>query len=121
VGGDTELRDGIRATVVFVARGGQGGNGAADDRHGVAAGGAGGPADPARGIARVGVKGEGGAPCKPAALDPSQCLGPGRGGPGGTAIRGTVDPPGGAGNGGAGALGGQAGQRGGPGYLILAW
>lgn len=119
-GNDSQLRQAGSGTVLFSARGGRGGGMASDDgTPGV--GGSGGQGDSGQGIARNGGGGAVGETCKPAALNPSTCLSPGRGGTGGAPPRGTVDPPGTVGSGGTGGEGGKAGGRGAPGYVILLW
>jgi hypothetical protein len=119
-GRETEMRDPTTGSVLFSVRPGEGGRPTRPD--GVpGAGGAGGRADPATGVGRDGGDGGAGEVCRPAPLSPSACIAPGRGGPGGSPARGSVDPPPRAGGGGAGGDGGQAGRPGGPGYVILVW
>jgi len=122
-GGDgsvSQFRQSAPGTVLLMARGGRGGRPGPDDGT-PGAGSPGGQGDPSYGIARDGVNGALGSPCKPAALTPGTCLGPGRGGTGGSPGRGTVDPPDSAGSGGAGGDGGRSGAEGAPGYVILFW
>jgi hypothetical protein len=122
-GGDgraTQLREITTGTVLFAVRPGQGGRqGRPDGTPG--AGGAGGRPDPGAGLGRDGREGGAGEACRPSPLSPSTCLGPGRGGAGAGAVRGSVDPPPRAGTGGAGGDGGRPGLPGGPGYVILLW
>lgn len=122
-GGDgrgTQIRDATTGTVLLLVRPGQGGGpGRPDGAPGV--GGSGGRAEPALGIGRDGSQGSKGEQCRPAPLSPSTCLSPGRGGVGGVAARGSVEPPPRGGLGGAGGDAGRPGLPGGSGYLILLW
>jgi hypothetical protein len=119
-GRDTQLREVSTGTVLFSVRPGQGGRAARQDGA-PGGGGSGGRADATAGVARDGSEGAGGDACRPAPLSPSTCLGPGRGGAGGTAARGSVEPPVRAGSGGSGGDAGRPGLPGGPGYVILMW
>jgi hypothetical protein len=119
-GRDTELREASTGTVLFTVRPGQGGRPGRSDGA-AAAGGGGGVAEPGAGVGRDGSGGAAGEACRPSPLAPSTCLAPGRGGAGGTAARGSVDPPARAGAGGAGGDAGRPGMPGGPGYVILMW
>ena len=116
----TQLREITTGTVIFSARPGQGGRGGQSDGT-PGAGGAGGRADPAAALGRDGSDGVAGDICRPSPLSPSTCLGPGRGGAGAGAVRGSVDPPARTGTGGAGGEAGRPGLPGGPGYVILVW
>jgi hypothetical protein len=122
-GGDgraTQLREITTGTVLFSVRPGQGGRpGRPDGTPG--AGGAGGRLEPATGLGRDGTDGAAGEACRPAPLSPSTCFGPGRGGVGATAVRGSVDLLARTGAGGAGGEAGRPGLPGGPGYVILGW
>jgi len=120
-GTDTLIRRAGAGTVLLRARGGLGGRAAPDDGS-ASPGGAGGTGDPALGLARDG--GDGGVGphyCPPALVQPEDCLGTGRGGRGGVAPRGSVEPTGSAGSGGAGGDRGKPGQPGSLGYVIIVW
>ena len=119
-GRDTQVRDATTGTVLLSVRPGQGGRpGHPDGTPG--AGGGGGRAEPSLGLGRDGGAGGAGEICRPAALSPSTCLGPARGGAGGATARGSVEPPPRAGAGGAGGDGGRAGLPGGSGYVLVLW
>jgi Collagen triple helix repeat (20 copies) len=119
-GRDTQFREVSTGTVLFSVRPGQGGRAARPDGA-PGAGGSGGRAEATAGVARDGSEGAAGEACRPAPLSPSTCLGPGRGGPGGAAARGSIEPPPRAGSGGSGGVAGRPGLPGGPGYVILMW
>jgi len=119
-GRETQFRDTTTGAVLLSVRPGQGGRPARPD--GVpGTGGGGGRAEPSLGVGRDGSEGAPGETCRPAALSPSTCLAPGRGGASGVPARGSVDPPPRAGAGGTGGDAGRPGLPGGPGYVILVW
>jgi hypothetical protein len=119
-GRDTQLREVTTGTVLWSVRPGQGGRPARPDGT-PGAGGSGGRADAAAGVGRDGSEGTAGEVCRPSPLSPSTCLAPGRGGVGGGAPRGSVEPPARAGTGGAGGDAGRPGRPGGAAYVILTW
>lgn len=119
-GRETQFRDTTTGTVLLSVRPGQGGRPARPDGA-PGTGGGGGRGEASFGIGRDGSTGAPGETCRPAALSPSTCLAPGRGGASGAAARGSVDPPSRASAGGAGGDAGRPGLPGGPGYVILVW
>jgi collagen triple helix repeat protein len=119
-GRETQFRDATTGTVLLSVRAGRGGRpGRPDGTAG--AGGSGGRAETTLGVGRDGFEGATGEPCRPSPLSPGTCLGPGRGGASGVAVRGSIDPPLRTSVGGTGGDAGRPGLPGGPGYVILLW
>ena len=119
-GRETQFRDATTGTVLLSVRAGRGGRpGRPDGTAG--AGGGGGRAEATLGVGRDGFEGATGEPCRPSPLSPGTCLGPGRGGASGVAVRGSIDPPLRTSVGGTGGDAGRPGLPGGPGYVILLW